>query len=78
MSLYILGQFQLSKLRPFAIQLNRLPGAAGLGFEKYATRRVERISAGLWAIRGGKQRELGEVRPLTRTETKHIMDLLDL
>ena len=50
------GQPQLGKPRPFAVQLNRLPDANGLGSEQYATRRVERTSVGLWAMRGSRRR----------------------
>ena len=41
-------QLQLGKLRPFAVQLGRLPDAAGLGSEQYAAGRAERTNTGLW------------------------------
>ena len=40
-------QLQLGKLRPFAVQLDRLTDATGLGPEQYATRRAERTNAAL-------------------------------
>ena len=47
--------------------LDRLPHVTALGSEQYATRRVERAIAGLWAMRGSKRSHTGgcQVRPLT-------------
>ena len=47
------------------------PDVIGLGSKQYATRRVERTSACLWAMRGIKRRNLGvsQVRPLTQKPT---------
>ena len=64
-------QLQLGKLWQNTVRLDCKLGKVGLGSKLYAARRIQRTTAGLWAMRGSKRRNEGgeggggEVQPLT-------------
>ena len=79
--IYIWIQLQLGKLQTYAVRLNRKLDKERLGSRLYATRRIQRTIACLWAMKGSERKMCffgGGVQPLSRGGTRQAASVPSL